>query len=137
MTEITFYGSFVEMMEAEELARKKADSYVQPWQEKGRAGDILVSNPGYGFPVFHEILDNEKIVGDNLKKYGDDYEEEGIYILDLYRESHMKHFRFCCNYSVVVPEGELGDIHLSIVIGKITRELFDEIRDNGFRIEDE
>ena len=34
--------------------------------------------PEYGFPVFHEILDNEKIVKENLWKYGDDYEEEGI-----------------------------------------------------------
>jgi hypothetical protein len=68
-------------MEQEQKARERADRYFQPWHYKVRAGDILISDSGYGFPIFHEVLDNEKIVGENLKKYGDDYEEEGLYIL--------------------------------------------------------
>ena len=137
MVEVTFYSSFEEMMEAEENARRIADSLVRPWQEKCRAGDILVSDPGYGFPVFHEILDNEKIVGENLKKYGDDYEDEGVHILDLYREPYMRNYRFCRNYSVVVPEGELGDIHLSIALAKVYRDAFEKLRDNGFRMDED
>jgi len=136
LVEITFHDSLEDMFEAEEKARKAADTYVQPWQEKCRAGDILVSDPGYGFPIFHELLDNEKLVKENLWKYGDEYEDEGIYTLDIYNELHMKNYRFCRNYSEVVPEGELGDIHLSIAIGVVSREYFDELKENGFRIED-
>ena len=85
-------------MEVEEQAHKAADAMVRPWQKKCRAGDILVSDPGYGFPIFHEILDNEKIVKENLWKYGDEYEEEGIHIFDSYNQPNMQ------NYS---PKGDI------------------------------
>ena len=134
---ITFYDSFEDMMEAERKAREAADARVRPWQLKSRAGDILVSDPGHGFPVFHEILDNEKIVKENLRKYGDDYEDEGIYVLDTYSQPHMENYRFTRSYSVVVPEGEYGDIHLSIAIGKVSREVFGELKKNGFRMPDD
>jgi hypothetical protein len=132
ISDVTFYDSFEEMMEAERKAREAADAMVQPWQLEYRAGDILVSDPGYGFPVFHEILDIEKIVKENFRKYGDDYEDEGIYLLDTYNQPHMRNYRFTRSYSVVVPEGEYGDIHLSIAIGKISREDFEELRARGF-----
>ena len=137
MVKVTFYGSFEDMMEAESKARQQADTRVTPEQKKYRAGDIVVSDPGYGFPIFHEILDIEKLVRDNLRKYGDDYEEEGSYILDIYNEPHMKNYRFCRSYSVVVPEGELGDIHLSIAVGQVSREYFNRLKENGFVIPDE
>lgn len=67
-------------------------------------------------------------------KYGDDYEDEAIYILDLYNQPHMENYRFCRSYSVVVPEGEYGDIHLSIAIGKISREYFEELKSKDFML---
>jgi hypothetical protein len=134
MTEITF-GSWDELVEQERKARERADRYVQPWHYKLRAGDIVVSDPGIGFPIFHELLDNEKIVAENFEKYGDDYEEEGQYILDLYCFGEQPwNYRFCRNYSEVVPEGELGDIHLSIAQLKICSEEFEEIREKKFII---
>ena len=132
--DMTFYDSFEEMMEAERRAREAADAIVQPWQKDCRAGDILVSDPGYGFPIFHEILDNEEIVKENLWKYGDEYEDEGIYLLDTYNQPHMENYRFTRSYSVVVPEGEYGDIHLSVAIGKVGRDVFDELKGSGFRM---
>jgi hypothetical protein len=133
MVEFEAYGSWEEMMEAELQARKIADSRVQDWQRKARAGEILVSQPYRDLIVFHEILDNEKIVGENLKKYGDDYEEEGMHVLDLYCfNTDEWNYRFCNNYSQVVPEGELGDIHLSIAIGKVHRDEFEKLKSNGF-----
>ena len=134
MPDVTFYDSFEEMMDAERNAREAADAFVQPWQKECRAGDILVSDPGYGFPIFHEILDNEKIVKENLWKHGDEYEEEGIYLLDTYNQPHMQNYRFTRSYSVVVPQGECGDIHLSIAIGRISIDAFEELKDSGFRI---
>ena len=136
MVQFEVFGSFEEMMEAEQKARERADRYVQPWQLKARSGDILVSLPYEDLPIFHELLDNEKIVKDYLWKYGDNYEEEGFYILDLYNKPHMKNYRFTRSFSSACPEGELGDIHLSIAIGKISREKFDEIRQNGYRLDE-
>lgn len=132
MVDITFYDSFDEMMEAEKKAREAADARVLPWQEKARAGDILFSDSGYGFPIFHELLDSEKIVGENLLKYGDDYEDEGIYLLDTYSEQHMRFYRFARNYSEACPEGELGDFHLSIALGRIDRPVFEILKEKGF-----
>ena len=135
MVEFEAFGSWEEMMDAELRARKIADSRVQDWQRKARAGEILVSQPYQDLVVFHETLDNEKIVGDYLKKYGDDYEEEGKYILDTYCFNPDEwNYRFCNNYSQVVPEGELGDIHLSIAIDKISGEEFKKLKASGFSL---
>ena len=134
--DIKFYDSVESMFEAEREARLEADKRVRPWHYNLRAGDIAISDPGYGFPIFHEVLDNEKIVGENFEKYGDDYEDEGIYILDLYCfNPEPWNYRFCRNYSEVVPDGELGDIHLSIVLGKFRyREDFEKLKEQGFLI---
>ena len=137
MVEITFYDSWEDAMQDERKAREAADARVTPEQEKYRIGDIVVSDSGYGFPIFHEILDNEKIVKDNLWKYGDDYEDEGIYTLDIYREPHMKYFRFANNYSEVCPDGEHGDFHLSVGIGRVSRETFEELKERGCSIDEE
>jgi len=134
LVEFEIFSSFEEMMDAERKAREAADAKVLPWQLKARSGDILVSMPYEDLAVFHELLDNEKIVKKNLWKYGDSYEEEGIYTLDIYNEPHMRNYRFCRNYSEVVPDGELGDIHLSIAIGKVSKEVFNELKEKGFRI---
>jgi hypothetical protein len=137
ISDVTFFDTFEDMMDAESKAGEAADAMVQPWQKECRAGDILVSDPGYGFPVFHEILDIEKIVKDDLWKYGDEYEEEAIYMLDTYNEPHMRNYRFTRSYSVVVPQGEFGDIHLSIATGKVSREYFNELKGRGFVLETE
>ena len=136
MVEITFYDSLEELFEAERRAREAADARVTPEQARYKAGDIVVSDSGYGFPVFHEILDIEKIVGENIRKYGELYEDEGLYLLDLYREPHMRYFRFVRNYSEACPEGELGDFHVSIGLGKISREDFEIYRERRFRVEE-
>ena len=134
MIKITFYDSLEELFEAEGRDREAADATVTPEQASYKPGDIVVSDSGYGFPIFHEILDIEKIVGDNFKRYGEDYEEEGIYLLDLYREPHMRYFSFARNYSEACPEGELGDFHVSIGLGRISREDFEKYRERGFRV---
>jgi hypothetical protein len=135
--DVTFYDSWEQAMDAERKAREVADTKVTPWHLKCRAGDILVSDPGYGFPIFHEILDNELIVKENLQKYGDDYEDEGVYILDMYCFSPEPwHYRFARNYSEAVPEGELGDFHLSVAIGKLKHhEDFEKLKANNFYID--
>ena len=139
MVEVTFYESDDEMWQDLRNKMSEADSRVQPWQLKHKAGDILVSDPGYGFPIFHEVLDNEKIVGESLKKYGDEYEDEGFYILDTYCFGEKPwHYRFCNNFSEVCEYGELGDFHISGSLGKLRyREDFEKLRENGFALGEE
>lgn len=133
MTEITFYDSFEEMMQAERSAREAADSRVTPEQRKYRIGDIVVSDPGYGFPIFHEILDMERIVKENLERYGEEYEPEGIETLDLYCFNPRPwNYRFARSHSEACPEGELGDFHISVGQKTIPREYFEELKANGF-----
>ena len=131
---ITFHDSFEDMLEEMRKGTEAADAMVTEEQRRYRPGDIVVSDPGYGFPVFHVILDIEKVVKESLFKGGSD--RDGIYTLDLYREPHMRNYCFTKSYSEACPEGELGDIHRSIGIGKISRDVFEEIRANGYRIEE-
>lgn len=134
MVDVTFYGSFEEMQDDLGRAMNEADARVKEEQKRYRSGDIVLSDSGYGFPIFHELLDNEKIVRENLLKYGDEYEDEAIYTLDLYNEPHMKYYRFANNYSEACPEGELGDFHISEGLYRIPREAFEYLKEKGFRL---
>lgn len=134
--DITFYASDEEMWEDLGRQMKAADARVTDGQKRYRPGDIVMSDSGYGFPIFNEIQDIEKLVGENLRKYGDSYEDEGIYFIDLYREPHMRYYCFAKSYSEACPEGEYGDFHISQGLYRIPREVFDELKENGFRIGD-
>ena len=72
MSDVTFYDSFDEMMDSIREGTKRADERVTPDQQKYRPGDIVMSDSGFGFPIFHQILDIEKVVKDNLWKYGEE-----------------------------------------------------------------
>ena len=85
MEVFTTYDTLDDMMQSIQDASQSADESVTEQQQKYRPGDIVMSDSGYGFPIFHDIIDIEKMVKDNFKKYGDNYEEEGIYLLDHYR----------------------------------------------------
>jgi len=128
MVKITFYDSIEEMWNDLSRAMKIADERVTEEQKKYRPGDIVVSDSGYGFPIFHEILDIETLVRENLWKYGDDDEDEGIYTLDLYRQPHMRYYCFANNFSEACRDGEFGDVHRSVILFKIPKLVFEELR---------
>jgi hypothetical protein len=122
--DVTFYGSFEEMMEAEEKARKVADARVKPTQANIKPGQYFV-NFRYGkeLPIFGEILD--------IKKLGVD-EEEQTYVDDSYGQPHMRFYRPTRAYSMACEWGEVGDIHLSEISAIIDRELFQWFKENGW-----
>jgi hypothetical protein len=62
------------------------------------------------------------------------YDDEGVYLLDLYREPHMQYYCFEKNFSEACPHGELGDAHRSTFLFKIPREAFEEVKKNGFAL---
>ncbi len=136
MADVTFYNSFDDMMDDLGKAMKQADSRVTNEHRRYRPGDIVVSDSGYGFLIFNDLQDIEKLVGENLRKYGDDYEDEGIYTLDLYREPHMRYYCFSKSYSEMCPEGEYGDFHISQGLFRIPRYVFEELKKKGFRLGD-
>ena len=87
-------------------------------------------------PRLAGLINIEKLVKENLAKYGDEYEEEGMYLLDSYCFApEMRFYRFARNYSEACPEGELGDFHISIGLGTIPREVFEELKRKSFRVD--
>lgn len=131
--DITFYDSVEDMFDDIGRASKAADARVTEAQKKYRPGDIVVSDSGYGFPVFHDLIDIERMVGENLQKHAD-YEDEGVYLLDLYREPHMENYCFSRSYSEACQDGEYGDVHRSVLLFKMPREAFEELKGKGFRL---
>ena len=101
------FDSFEEMMEALERAIREADEKVQDWQREIKPGDCFMRSTPYGFAIYCEVLG--------------EYEEE-----------HLRNFRFCRCYSVACPDGELGDVHVSTIKRRITREEFEEARRKGW-----
>lgn len=101
-------------------ARRAADALVLGWQRQVRPGDRCLSyNHEVELFVFHEILDPLAGAVD---------EEERTYLRETYAEPHMEHYRFTKSYSAMCPEGELGDIHVSIVSLVIPLSVWDRCR---------
>ena len=80
---------------------------MRPWQARAEPGDRFVSVSPEGLVIFGQVLEG-------------------------YAEERLQHYRFCRCYSVVCPEGELGDVHVSTIGGFITAEQFDEAREKGW-----
>ena len=99
---ITFYNSTEEMLDDLSKAMQAADEKVKPWQAQIKKGDCFWQDTEYGFQVYGEVLRN------------------------AYRKKELKHYRFCKCYSEACPEGEMGDVHTSVVGGLLTREEFEE-----------
>ena len=72
--------------------RQAADARVQPWQASIKPGDYFRRSTPYGFPIYGQILEENES-----------------------REPRLQYFRLCEAYSVACPEGEMGDIHISVI----------------------
>jgi len=99
---ITFYDSTEEMLDSLNQAMQAADERVKQWQAKIKKGHCFWQETEYGFNIYGEVLKN------------------------AYREKHLRNYRFCRCYSEACPEGELGDVHVCVIGGLLTREEFEE-----------
>jgi hypothetical protein len=106
MTEVEFFDSIEEAWERIEQARKAADGRVAPWQAAAKPGDCFV------------------YFADDLVIYGE--------VLECYDEPRLRHYRFSRCYSAACPEGELGDVHVSVILRFISRQEFEEARQRGW-----
>ena len=88
-----------------------ADSHVKPWQAAVKVGDCFIADGGEeDLVVFGEVLEG-------------------------YQEAHLRHYRFCRCFSVACPEGEVGDVHVSTVLCRVSRAFFEQMRREGWQME--
>lgn len=109
MFEFKSYDSAEAMWADLDANMKAADANVREWQSKIAVGDFILTAVE-GQPVFSEVLET--------------YPAE---------EAHLLNYRFCKAYSIFVPEGELGDIHVSSVLAVVSREQFEHAKAAGWQ----
>lgn len=110
-------------------SREEADARVDTEQASIQIGDY-----------FCYVVDDLVIYGEVLDpcapQLGIQYSPEDLEEIkaegEVYKTAGMKHFRFTRCYSVVVPEGEIGDVHVSSVFSKLTSMQFDAAKKTGW-----
>jgi len=108
---VEFFDSVEEAQARLRQAMKAADAKVRLWQAAIGPGDCFVADSSEeGLLVFGEVLEG-------------------------YTELHLRHYRFCRCYSVACPEGELGDVHVSTVLCRVSRAFFEAMRQEGWQME--
>ena len=109
------FDSYEEMMDAIDKAREAADTRVAPWQADVKAGDYFVQATEYGFLIFGHVQESDE---------------------EFYKTDKGKHFRFCRCFSVACPEGELGDVHVSVITLVISESVFRRYEAKHWAVED-
>ncbi|HOC91567.1 MAG TPA: hypothetical protein PKH33_04285 [bacterium] len=112
--EFQSFDTWDEMMAAIEKARVAADGRVKEWQSAIKTGACYIQATEYGFFIFGEILDADDA---------------------FYKSQEGRNYRLCRAYSVACPDGESGDVHVSVITAVISRELFEAAKSKGWNIE--
>jgi hypothetical protein len=99
---ITFYESTEEMLDNLTDAMESADENTKEWQKAIKKGDYYMQETEYGFNIYGEVLKN------------------------AYRQKNLRNYRFVKAYSVACSDGEIGDIHVSVITRVISKEEFEE-----------
>ena len=99
---ITFYDTTEEMFDALQTAMEDADSEVKDWQKALKRGHCFRQETEYGFDIYGKVLE-------------DNYEGD------------LQHYRFCFCFSEACPDGEQGDVHVSVVTELLDKSTFDEM----------
>lgn len=128
MAKFQMFESVEAMLAEIETQRRAADARIQPWQQALKAGDFVLrfepSEHLFIWGVLRDPVEDDRACG------ADD--DELAYVRDLYAAPHMKGFRAGRHFSPIVPDGELGDIHVCTVVCKITQAQFDAARAAGW-----
>jgi hypothetical protein len=122
-----------DLFAAEALNRQAADENVKPDQILAKGEFFL--REAHGFQIYGEILDVGDLLldGRNLADLDEDEREEYDEEAAVYAQPHMKFYRFTKSHSKLCPHGELGDIHLSTVTRKLTRQEFQAAKTRGWK----
>lgn len=120
------FDSYEDMQAAMTEAREKADAVVTTGQAALKPGDLVIRHDAEsGLVIYSELRD--PVAGE--REAGAD-DAEIAYVTNLYNEPHMRNFRFGKHFSEACPEGELGDLHVCVVVGIMDRAAFEWFREN-------
>lgn len=109
------FDTWDEMIGAIDKARVEADKMVQPWQAEIKPGDHFVQGTEYGFFIFGVVMESDD---------------------EFLQSEEGKYYRFCKCFSVACPDGEMGDVHVSVIERVIGETVFNRFRDKGWAVED-
>ena len=110
MMEFISFNTVDEMVEFQRKAREQADSMVEGWQAAIKPGDYCMTFvPDYELIIYYEILEDTPEPGEP-------------------HQPLLEHSRFVRGYSIAEPDGELGYLHVSTVLGLLTKKQFEEAR---------
>ena len=102
----TSFGSFEEMLAFVEEARVSADSQVQEWQRQLQPGNYFMSySPEIELVIYNKIV-------------APDPDEPEL----------LENYRLVRGYSVIVPQGELGEAHIVSAFGRLNEQQFERAR---------
>lgn len=104
------FDSFDDLMERMQENMRAADANVQTWQAAIKSGDRFVRQTAYGFPIYGEVLPDEEP-----------------------RNVNVQHYRFCRCYSIACMQGELGDVHVSVIERLLADDEFVAAKERGWR----
>jgi hypothetical protein len=104
---VELFDSLDDMLDADDKAREAADKRTTDSQKELKKGDYFVNDSGYGFPKFGQVLKE-------------------------YKNKRLQNYRLCECYSVAVPYGERGDVHVSTIGYKIDEKLFNKLWEKGW-----
>jgi hypothetical protein len=102
------FDKYEDIMEALWRDQAAADSRVQPWQAEIKMREYFIRRV-HGIPIYGEVLKERK------------------------KPKHLRNYRFTKCYSVILPEGEKGDIHVSTIEKILTKAEFEDARGRGWR----
>lgn len=99
--------------EAIAAAKEEADKRILPWQAQLKKGDYF-----YYFSSEAEIVVWGEVLEDQI-------------------DPEMHGYRFCRCYSPIMPEGELGDVHVSVIHSRVSEVDFKLARATGWPHDEE
>jgi len=127
------FDSIEDLFAFQEANRRSADSHGMVSQRDIGVGSCLLRYfEDADLIIYGEVTDSLAYYeGKDLDAGDGELRAEYEYEKAARAEPHMKNYRFANCYSVMCPEGEPGDVHIS-VMQPIAREVFDLAKKCGW-----
>lgn len=123
------FDTIEEMLASMEKDRVAADALTQPWQESLAPGDFFL-RVAQEVPIFCEVLDPGAVSPGATEDERQDAQEAAAW----YQDPAMRGYRFCRAFSRYCPQGELGDVHVSMATLKVDKETFDRAKAANWKL---
>lgn len=127
---VTTFESIEDLFDEIEQSRTRADAAVQTFQAAIKPGDCFMRYiPDASVVVFGEVLDpfswyHEEVARAKTAEDRKELDRELASEKQMRAASHMKHVRFTRAFSIMCPDGEMGDGHVATML-PISREVFE------------